>query len=196
MALPAFAGEEEPADAPRTPIQASTRERLEELATELSQTADRYGPDAVNLQIGLLAATIKAGAEGPSEVAVEGVDREGGVDYLRYRVLTGLVLAGGSQIAAARVDRIWTAIAGPALKGLKTLETEPAAIQLDFLYQVSSSSIAGDSDAGGVPDRGASEVSRTLTVRLSGATLEEFSDGALAAEQLRSRADLSGPDAP
>lgn len=194
VAAPAVAGDDEPGGGPRTPIQASTQEKLKELAGEVSQTANQYGPDAVNLQIGLLAATIRAGAEGPTEVAVEGVFRAEGEDWLRYRVLTGLVLTGGTENAAARVDRIWRAIAEPALKGLKTLETEPASIQLDFLYASRPLAPADDAAASGLPDRVVPEASKTLTMRLSGSVLEEFSRGVIAARDLRDRAELSGPD--
>jgi hypothetical protein len=185
VAAPAVAGDDEPGGGPRTPIQASTQEKLKELAGEVSQTANQYGPDA---------ATIRAGAEGPTEVAVEGVFRAEGEDWLRYRVLTGLVLTGGTENAAARVDRIWRAIAEPALKGLKTLETEPASIQLDFLYASRPLAPADDAAAAGLPDRVVPEASKTLTMRLSGSVLEEFSSGVIAAQDLRDRAELSGPD--
>jgi hypothetical protein len=179
--------ESENADpAPGTPVQSRTQERLQQLSSELGKTANAYGPGAVGLQVGLLTNTIGAGAVGPSEVVVVGSSSEAGPDYLRFRILTGLIFDSSQTTEAERLDFIWSRIATPALEATETFVMEPRGLELAFEYGLQHFAELPDHK----PDATAPFSMRTITIAIGPETVEDYAARALTPAELRSAARI------
>ena len=164
----------------------ATRAKLEALAEELAETAQRYGPDAVALQALLLVETIRAGALGPSEVTVVGPSPVQGEDYLELRVLTGLLFDRDGSDQLSRAAEVLGLVAEPVLARMESFEFFPRGLELVFVYGIQDF----DEDPHGKADPSLPFEERTLRMTIPSHMLAELSGGELGAAELLRRARL------
>jgi len=123
------------------------RARVEELAAELADTANSYGPDALTVQVLLLMESMKAGALAPSEVEVVGPSPDLGPGHLRIRVDTGIIFEAGAVAVEDSDRRVWDTVARPVLARLESARFEPAGLELLLVYGLQDSGrTSGDLD--------------------------------------------------
>lgn len=126
-----------------------TSEQAHSLARELRTTAERYGTDSVALQASFLVETLRAGAVGPSEVGVHGAAAPPHQDYLRIRILTGLIFDSATSTPQSRLSEIWAKVVAPAIDKMDGFDINPGGLELSLGYglQPFAANMDGKADA-------------------------------------------------
>jgi hypothetical protein len=88
----------------------------------------------VAIQAGLLVNALKAGAVGVTEVTVVGESAEAGPSFLEFDVTTGIILNSEGSTPSTELAHMWRQIAVPSLQSMKSFKTDPAGLELVFLY--------------------------------------------------------------
>ncbi len=166
------------------------RERIETLATELAQSAGKFGPDAVALQAALMLRSIEAGAVGPTAVGIQGASSCSAGRCLAIDVDSGLFFDSDKTTAATRLDYIWEHVAEPVLTAARRFEFSPPALELIFRYRTQS--FAAQLDGRADPTAPARRYRRRVI--LSAELLDDLAAGVLAPGTLRSRATIDSEE--
>jgi hypothetical protein len=157
-----------------------TNEQAHALASELRATAERCGPDSVALQASLLVETLRAGAVAPSEVGVEGPAAPPNQDYLRIRVLTGLIFDPAASTPQTRLAQIWSGVVAPAIGKMDGFNITPGGLELAMGYGLQAFGEFMDRKAD--PSEKTETVGRTL--RISEATLTRLASDEVTADEV------------
>ena len=105
-----------------------------EILALLKDTKEKYGSDALLLQVQLLHRAIQAGSILPAGVRVRGVEAEGDHRYLVFYVETGIVYHTEQTSAGRRLDRVWAEVVVPAVGALTSCDVPGDGIALEITY--------------------------------------------------------------
>ena len=138
---PAASHPDDPATGPGT--RSAAQERMEAIAAELRQIAERHGPDAVVFQTKLLINALSQKPLGPTEVRVAGASGpttgaapDGAPSYLRFEVASGLVFDAAATTPSQRLARIWQSMVLPTLAGMGSFKLEPRNLEVELGFGV------------------------------------------------------------
>jgi hypothetical protein len=106
----------------------------EEILALLKETKEKYGSEALLLQLQLLQYAIRAGATLASGVRVRGVESHHGHRYLVFFVETGIIFNSRETDRRQRVNRLWRDIVTPALERLTSCEVPAEGVALELVY--------------------------------------------------------------
>jgi hypothetical protein len=105
-----------------------------EILALLKETKEKYGADALLLQMQLLQRAIQAGSILPAGVRVRGVEAEGDHRYLVFYVETGIVYHTEQTSAGRRLDHVWTEVVVPAVGALTGCDVPGDGIAVELTY--------------------------------------------------------------
>lgn len=119
---------------PEQPSSAGARYAAE-VRQALAPLIQQYGLDAVNLQGNLLRYSIDNGSLLEATVSISGTERRDGLNYLVFRLDTGMVFKDAEVSPATRPVRIWTDVLEPSLQHCGTLEVSGDGIEIQTAYR-------------------------------------------------------------
>lgn len=129
-----------PAPSPAASPESATEELLgvapvqEDIAELLRDTRERYGADAVILQVQLLQYAVQAGSILPAGVRVRGVEVHNTHRYVVFSVETGMIFNSRDSTQQSRMHRVWSDIVIPTLGRLTTCDVPADGIALELSY--------------------------------------------------------------
>jgi hypothetical protein len=160
--------------------------RIRSIAHELGLTAKRHGPDSVAIQAGLLVNALKAGAVGVTEVTVVGESAEAGPSFLEFDVTTGIILNSEGSTPSTELAHMWRQIAVPSLQSMKSFKTDPAGLELVFLYGLQRSADSVENK----PDPTEPMMERMMRVAIPETVLSDLITGTIGIDAVLSRSTV------
>jgi hypothetical protein len=105
-----------------------------EIVTLLRENREKYGDDAVVLQLQLLRNAIHADSILAAGVRVDGVKPHAAHRYLVYTVETGIVFNTKHTDRGKRLDHVWSRVVLPSLAPLKVCDVPADGVALELTY--------------------------------------------------------------